>query len=423
MELPAFMQAGVADFMANPWLYLSMPFISGLVGYGTNVLAIKMMFHPLEFFGFMKPYFGWQGIVPSKAGKMAAISVDTITDKLITQEEMFSRIDPDRVADELEAPMLELVPQITNEVMSQHMPTLWSNTPAAVKRAMAERIRKESPRIIAEVMDEVRNNIANVFDLKEMVITALVRDKALLNRMFLETGAKEFRFIGHSGLYFGFAFGVIQMLIWIFYKGVWLLPVGGLLVGYATNWIALKMIFSPAKPKKFGPITFQGLFHKRQNEVAGDYGRLVSQQIVTPANILESILKGPYSDKMFGMIQRHVQQSVDEELGSAKQFVLLTVGTRSYEEIKHAAVEKTIAAAPSVLTHVTEYAEDAMDIQNTLVTRLQGLSPEDFEGMLRPAFEEDEWMLIAVGALLGLGVGFFQLFVMFGDILLETVAG
>ena len=32
-----------ADFQANLWLYLSMPITSGLVGYATNVLAIKMM--------------------------------------------------------------------------------------------------------------------------------------------------------------------------------------------------------------------------------------------------------------------------------------------------------------------------------------------------------------------------------------------
>ena len=31
-------------------------------------------------------------------------------------------------------------------------------------------------------------------------------------------GAKEFRFIEHSGAYFGFAFGILQMIIYMFYK-------------------------------------------------------------------------------------------------------------------------------------------------------------------------------------------------------------
>jgi hypothetical protein len=43
---------------------------------------------------------------------------------------------------------------------------------------------------------------------------------------------------------------------------------------------------------------------------------------------------------------------------------------------------------------------------------MQTLSPEEFEGLLRPAFEQDEWILIAVGAALGFLVGEMQVLVM-----------
>ena len=38
-----------ADFQANMWLYISIPFISGIIGYVTKVVAIKMMFAPMDF--------------------------------------------------------------------------------------------------------------------------------------------------------------------------------------------------------------------------------------------------------------------------------------------------------------------------------------------------------------------------------------
>lgn len=408
------LQAAGADFKANMWLYLSMPLISGAVGYVTNVIAIKMMFYPIEFLG-IPPFIGWQGIVPRKAGKMAAISVDTITEHLITQQEMFDRLDPNRIADELEGPMLSLVDGIVDEVMREHLPGVWSNTPDAVKKQIKKRIQDDTPGVVADMMQETRDNIHRMFDLKEMVIAALVKDRDLLNRMFMEAGAPEFRFIGHSGAYFGFGFGLIQMSIWVFYKGAWLLPFCGLLVGYLTNWIALKMIFNPPQPKKYGPVTFQGLFHKRQPEVANDYANLVTTEVVTPQNILEAILKGPYSDKVFAMIQEHTQQAIDETMGMSKQLVTLTIGTEKYRAMKASAVQKVIAVAPDTLQNVTGYAEEAMDLRNTLSERLAALPPEDYEAMLRPAFQEDEWMLIAVGAVLGMMVGFFQLFVLFGQ--------
>jgi len=61
-------EAFVADFKADMWLYLSIPFISGFIGWITKVVAVRMMFSPIEFVG-IKPYLGWQGIVPRKAEK------------------------------------------------------------------------------------------------------------------------------------------------------------------------------------------------------------------------------------------------------------------------------------------------------------------------------------------------------------------
>jgi len=63
----------VVDVQQNWWLYASMPFVAAIIGYGTKIVAINMMFRPLEFFG-IKPYLGWQGIVPRKAAVMAGIA-------------------------------------------------------------------------------------------------------------------------------------------------------------------------------------------------------------------------------------------------------------------------------------------------------------------------------------------------------------
>ena len=53
----------------------TIPVASAIVGWATNWVALKMTFYPLEFRG-IPPWLGWQGIIPSKAGKMAGIFVD-----------------------------------------------------------------------------------------------------------------------------------------------------------------------------------------------------------------------------------------------------------------------------------------------------------------------------------------------------------
>ena len=66
------------DFLTNIefWKYLSIPLVAGFVGWSTNWVAIKLLFFPIEPIG-KPPWLGWQGILPSKAEKMGAITVDT----------------------------------------------------------------------------------------------------------------------------------------------------------------------------------------------------------------------------------------------------------------------------------------------------------------------------------------------------------
>jgi uncharacterized membrane protein YheB (UPF0754 family) len=49
-----------------------------------------------------------------------------------------------------------------------------------------------------------------------------------------------------------------------------------------------------------------------------------------------------------------------------------------------------------------------MDIRNLLISKMRELTTEEFENLLRPAFQQDEWILITTGAVLGFVVGEVQ---------------
>ena len=114
----------LADVQANWALYLSMPFVAAAIGYGTKVVAIKMMFKPLQFVGW-RPFFGWQGIVPGKAATMASIACDLMMERLLKPEDVFNKLDPHRVAEEIREPLIRSVEDITREVAAEYQPGLW----------------------------------------------------------------------------------------------------------------------------------------------------------------------------------------------------------------------------------------------------------------------------------------------------------
>ena len=83
---------------------LAIPLVTALVGWGTNAIAIKMLFSPLERIGWTA--FGWQGVLPANAERMATICVRLMTSKLLDIDAVFSRIKPERIA-ALLSPALE----------------------------------------------------------------------------------------------------------------------------------------------------------------------------------------------------------------------------------------------------------------------------------------------------------------------------
>ncbi len=56
------------------------------------------------------------------------------------------------------------------------------------------------------------------------------------------------------------------------------------------------------------------------------------------------------------------------------------------------------------------YLGEAMELEKTMGERMANLPPDEFESILRSAFQEDEMLLILVGAALGAVVGWSQIY-------------
>jgi uncharacterized membrane protein YheB (UPF0754 family) len=395
------------------WKHFSIPFVAGFIGWITNWVAIRLTFRPLEFVG-IRPFLGWQGIIPSKAGKMARIFVDRTMFRLGTLKEVFQHMDPEKIAEHVAAIMDRRLEAYTEEIMFYENPRLWQMLPQPVKNGIYGRVREEMPRLVHNMMREAGENIENLIDFKEMLVQRLEGDRQLLNRLFLEAGKVEFRFIIRSGLYFGFLFGLIQLTVWVFYKSWWVLPAFGLFVGYATNWFALNIIFRPLNPHRVGPWTVQGLFLKRQKEVAAVWCKLVTTEILTVQHMIYAMLYGPKSDNTKALIKKHVQPIVDEAIEGYRSMAGIAVGEETLNAIRESVAEKAIAVSTDPFDHWPFNRERAVVIERLLRERMESMPPDQFQDLLRPCFQEDEFKLILMGGVLGFLAGWAQLVYVFG---------
>ncbi len=416
----------------SDWVRLiTIPFFTGAIGWLINWTGLLMLFNPVRFHGFRIPGLsdlstllprrlqeipgimqggvGWQGIVPARAAKMGSISVDKAIAKLGTPSEFYQQLEPDEIAEHIVVMFTPEVPEIVDQTMRREQPGLWLNLPDRLKQAVYSRVQEQLPEIVRDITDEIGEHIDQLLDPKLMVIEHFNRNPALVNRIFRAIGKKELRLMVNFGFLFGFLFGIPVAVLDHFVHQWWLLPVLGVIVGWTTNLLGMYVIFEPVERRTLGPFTLQGLFLRRQDEVADVYAGIIADDVVTLENIGNFLLDGPRGDRTRQMLEEAMEPAIDRAAGPARAAVRVAVGTREYDQIRESVAQQAAEFTLTPLRDPELSRRQSEKIRKLFAARTRELPPHDFVEMLRSAIKQDEWMLYLHGAVMGLAGGFIHL--------------
>jgi uncharacterized membrane protein YheB (UPF0754 family) len=393
---------------------ISIPLFTGVIGYITNWTGVLMLFSPLKFRGVRLPglkilfpflprkvqvlplirydgRIGWQGIVPSRADKMASIAVDKGLAKLGGIGDFYRELEPDRIAEHLAAIAQSEIRGVVEEIMMRENPQLWLDLPPLVKEAVHARVRQQLPVIVKSLTDKIGDNVEALIDAKLMVIAYFEAHPELLNSLFQEIGRKELRFMQNFGFYFGFPMGIVLFAILRVYPHAWVLPVGGMIIGWVVNYLGITMIFEPIFPKWYIPWR-QGLFIKRKDEVTEGYAELISEHVIT-----------------LRMLEDTLRPAVDRAVGRARTAVRVAVGTREYDQIKSSVAAEAAGFAPMAFSDAEFNKRQSTKIYSFVANQMRRMNPDEYVEMLRSAIKQDEWLLFVHGGVLGIFAGLAHL--------------
>ena len=393
----------------NP-LVLCIPFIAGFIGWFTNWLAVKAVLYPVEFIG-IPPLLGWQGVIPKNAEEMSQSFSVLIHDKLVDMEKIFANIDHDD-NEEIDKVVEDVAQEIIAEFSTNIAPDSWERAREKLRGYINMLVRRNVRRVTVAILDRMAKEASDFIDVDAVVRESMKEDRALLGRVLLEVAGPEFKFIERSGLWFGFLFGVIQMVVWIVYPAGWVLPAAGFLVGYITNWLALHLIFEPREPKQIGPFRIQGVFIKRQRQVATSFADVIAEQVLNADNMMQHLSEGPNRQRMLDILEGQVEESMQEYERDA--MVAMLVSKDRLEEAKADLLDRVRSADMTDSRQIKTFADQSHHIRAQLEDNLGALDADEFSGILRPVFQKDEWKLILAGGVIGTGIGALQVVVLFG---------
>jgi uncharacterized membrane protein YheB (UPF0754 family) len=410
---------------------ISVPLFTGIIGYITNWTGVLMLFRPIRFHGIRVPgltvlfpllprrvrilplirydgRIGWQGIVPSRADKMASIAVDKGLAKLGSISDFYRELEPDRIAEHLGNVAVDEIREVVDQILQREYGNLWADLPPLVRELVHLRVRQQLPRVIKRITDDIGENIDQLIDAKLMVIRYFVGHPELLNELFRTMGRKELRFMQNFGFYFGFPMGFLLVGILHMWPHWYVLPLGGVVIGWVVNYIGIQMIFEPVHRTWWVPWR-QGLFIKRQNEITEMYAKLIADNVITLQNVGNELLTGPRSDRTMQLLEDTLRPAVDDAVGPARAAVRLAIGTREYNKIRDSVASEATTFAPAAFAEPEFNRRQGSRIRNFIADQMRTMGPDDFVELLRSAIKQDEWLLFVHGGALGLFAGLLHL--------------
>lgn len=199
--------------MNNIIRILILAVIGGLIGYITNVIAIKLIFRPINPIKIPILNIEIIGMIPKRKTEIATniakvveeqfISVDEITDNMITEQDKQHIIDYIKVRVKL--------------ILSEKMTLIPSTIRNLVQNYVSEIIEDEIREGIDELSEEMIIKTKNRINIKEIIENKINElDLYELETIILQIVKNELRHIEVLGLILGFFIGIVQGIITIF---------------------------------------------------------------------------------------------------------------------------------------------------------------------------------------------------------------
>lgn len=199
------------SFDMNPWLLL-IPVIAAFIGWITNRIAIKMLFHPRE----PKKILGLtiQGIFPKRQQQFAQRLGKIVSDEFLSFDDIEKKISSPENLKKI-MPMIERhIDDFLRQRLSDEMPVIsmfiGDKTIGRMKAAFMQEIETLFP----VVMKEYAANLKTELDLEHIVtskVSAFSSDK--LEEILYQIMSKEFRFVEIIGAVIGFIIGSLQVVL------------------------------------------------------------------------------------------------------------------------------------------------------------------------------------------------------------------
>jgi uncharacterized membrane protein YheB (UPF0754 family) len=187
-----------------------------------------------------------------------------------------------------------------------------------------------------------------------------------------------------------------------------LLPAVGALIGWLTNWVAIRMLFRPRRAVGIGRLRVQGLVPRRRHELAQKIGEVVERELINREDVTRRVNTPEFHEAVRGQVQKHVEVFVKEKLYSVPLLGNMAMMDSVANRVRDFIVDEVEKMLPGMIDGFMRGLEDKLEFRKMVTEKVEGFEMERLEGIVLSIARKELRYIEVLGGVLGFAIGLAQ---------------
>lgn len=188
---------------------------------------------------------------------------------------------------------------------------------------------------------------------------------------------------------------------------LYLIPFISAIIGFVTNYFAIKMLFYPRKPVNLLLVKVQGIFPKRKTLLARRMARLVAEELLSMDQLKEEIDRQATQGQIRTAIEEEVEIYLREKISSLNPLLKTLINDQRILQLRDKICGEIESFIPRI-THQFFNRLDTVNLENMVFEQVASFTSDKLENMMMSVIQKELRFIEWAGAFLGFIIGLFQ---------------
>lgn len=187
----------------------------------------------------------------------------------------------------------------------------------------------------------------------------------------------------------------------------------GVLIGWFTNYLAIKLLFRPYKEMNFIFFKIQGLIPKRRDEISENISEVVEKELISIDDIAEKFKNSEFSEKMIDeLLDNIISEKLQNSILEKNPFLKMFVNDSMMEKIKGYFKKTIFENREKIISEIIRIAKEKIDFKEIMLEKMKNFSLNEIEEIILRVSKKELKHIEIIGGVLGGIIAVFQFFLM-----------